>query len=122
MPDILIHGMEMPPSCADCPFCLEERDDYDEPTTYCVATKIESPSDLHGVIDGINHQKGRMWFCPLHELPPHGDLIDRDAILNAEKTKPIAKMMMFGGAYVIDLDVVRDAPVVVPAERSGTDA
>lgn len=51
------------------------------------------------------------------ELPPHGDLIDRDVILNAEKTKPIAKMMMFGGAYVIDLDIVRDAPVIVPAER-----
>jgi hypothetical protein len=51
------------------------------------------------------------------ELPPHGDLIDRDAILNAERNKPISKMMMFGGTYVYDESVINDAPVVVPAER-----
>lgn len=95
--------------------------DFD-PFTYrilCDGKLVDFSPTYDGIIDpgvyDLLHE--RHPDCPLHELPPHGDLIDRDAILNAEKTKPIAKMMMFGGAYVIDLDVVRDVPVIVPAER-----
>lgn len=55
------------------------------------------------------------------ELPPHGDLIDRDAILQAERTKPIAKMMMFGGSYVFDESAIYDAPVIIPADKEDTE-
>ena len=41
--------------------------------------------------------------CPLHELPPHGDLIDRDeAYARWNKGEE---------------DVLHNAPVIVPAER-----
>lgn len=104
MPDILIRGMEMPTTCFECPFMYSRR--------YCSANhKLEFSDEKYSEL------KERHLDCPLHELPPHGDLIDRDAIVNAEKTKPIAKLMLFGGKYVIDLDDVRDAPVIVPAEK-----
>ena len=107
---IIIKGMEMPRDCSRCSIKV------DPETRQCCVDKHLFEETLSVLISRRDKD------CPLVELPPHGDLIDRDAILNAEKTKPIAKMMMFGGAYVIDLDVVRDAPVVVPAERRDADA
>lgn len=64
---ILIKGMPMPKSCLQCPF--RKFWDYED---QCLAKK-------------------NLWVkgneippvCPLIELPPHGDLIDRDALNNA---------------------------------------
>ena len=60
---ILIKGMEMPEHCGDCSMLL-----YGS----CL---------LH---DGVPaHQPNvhkRPYWCPLIEVPPHGDLIDRDAL------------------------------------------
>lgn len=57
---------------------------------------------------------------PLVALPPHGDLIDRNELLST-KTDPIHKMMIFGGQYVISEDAIKNAPVVIPAERSDSE-
>jgi hypothetical protein len=48
--------------------------------------------------------------CPLHELPPHGDLIDRGAL------GEFPFNMSFCDGYEAD-EWVQNAPVVVPAER-----
>ena len=69
MPDILIRNMEMPDSCFHCFAVIELRNDHDELTAYCSLTKPDSPAEWHKVIDGINHQQERMWFCPLIEIP-----------------------------------------------------
>jgi len=48
-------------------------------------------------------------------VPPHGDLIDRDALMKSES--PIGKMMMFGGQYVFTENEIKNAPTIIPAEE-----
>jgi hypothetical protein len=48
--------------------------------------------------------------CPLLELPPHGDLIDRDKIRYTE---------LYGGVEVTTANWIDSSPVVVPAEKEG---
>lgn len=67
---ILIKGMEMPTSCSGCPML-----DWDLDYIKCKATgrhfKVkEEPFGARRVDD-----------CPLVPVPPHGDLIDRDALM-----------------------------------------
>lgn len=66
---VLIKGMEMPKSCWRCPLCLTV-----DPDTYrCLPTGQEFESTF----DAIDHI---VLDCPLFEIPPHGDLIDRSQI------------------------------------------
>ena len=46
-------------------------------------------------------------------VPPHGDLIDRDALPFNE---PIRSMMVFGGEIVIAKTAIDEAPTIIPAE------
>ena len=67
---ILIKGMEMPKSCWRCPLCL-----IVDPDTYrCIPTG----QDFESTFDAIDHI---VLSCPLVEVPPHGRLIDADAML-----------------------------------------
>ena len=61
MPDILIRGMEMPHNCFQCQLSVLKGE-----RLFCEVTKEE-------VL-----RKKLAPECPLHELPPHGDLISRD--------------------------------------------
>lgn len=54
--------------------------------------------------------------CPLIELPDHGDLIDRDA-LKAECKEPY----VWWETETQMARILKDAPVVIPAERSEDD-
>ena len=65
---VYIDGLDMPKSCFECPFMYARR--------YCaVNSKIEfNDADYSEV-------KGRYIGCPLFDVPPHGDLIDRDAMI-----------------------------------------
>ena len=83
---ILIKGMKMPEACEKCQFCLEGiLDDNDEPCTACELVPDDTPWGCgYKIIDGIDHSKERMNFCPLVELPEHhGRLIDADVVYNA---------------------------------------
>ena len=62
---ILIRGMEMPQNCDKCRFQSAFK-------LYCDAM----PYNFCGNTDDIE----RPDWCPLIELPPHGRLIDADAI------------------------------------------
>lgn len=55
--------------CNDCVYCLEGlRDDNDEPCTACELMPSNDPAGCgYKIIDGIDHTKERMWFCPLKE-------------------------------------------------------
>lgn len=55
---ILIKGMEMPKNCYECDFC-----------TYGYCPHLNSH---------VSNSQERDSDCPIIELPPHGDLIDRD--------------------------------------------
>ena len=51
--------------------------------------------------------------CPLIELPDHGDLVDVD-LLKAECKEPY----VWWETATQMKDILNDAPVVIPAERS----
>ena len=81
---VYVKGMEMPKSCSDCPFFVDGLyDANDELLSVCLAKEDNSPSGCgYKVIDGIDHMARRMDYCPLVEVQePHGDLIDRDALV-----------------------------------------
>ena len=67
MSEILIRGMEMPGHCGECKLKAE----YDD-ETFCpfFADNVE-----YWIAAGRRHED-----CPLGYIPPHGDLIDRDAL------------------------------------------
>ena len=112
MPDILIR-MEMPGHCFNC------------------STKID-PDNRKCNIDGHVFEETlskltcrRDENCPLHELPQHGDLIDRRELLSTVM-QVVTKFPTNNIAAIEHLDFVsallRGATVVVPAERRDADA
>lgn len=93
---VLIKGMEMPINCEECP-CFNEEDFLCQ--VYYKILRVENI---------INR---RADFCPLVELPPHGDLIDRNALM--KKGMPLSFSVQ---KWVQEVDIVC-APTVIPAEE-----
>ena len=102
MADILIKGMEMPKSCPECSLA--------DSVVHCPLTGktynwglIERPSD-----------------CPLVEVPPHGRLIDADAlrenIKESRKRNPEFETV-YTDDYFIVANWLRSAPTII--EREG---
>lgn len=94
---ILIKGMEMPTNCSQYP-CS------DDDSRYCRAANKYIP------------MLGRPSWCPLVEVPPHGRLIDADAlkmsIAFAEKTAEWAVPALRAVLMVID-----EMPTIIEAEE-----
>ena len=68
MSDILIKGMEMPKNCRTCPMLFDGHN-----YRWCNIT-----GESLGIEETDN---GRDEYCPLIELPPHSDLVDRNKLL-----------------------------------------
>ena len=119
---ILIKDMEMPENCYECPLAMEYystlftakrgkfRNDY-----ACVLT--------HKTITSTKRNRA----CPLVPVPPHGDLIDRDALSKSldslcdrvcHYSKAQRKVMCgacpLGDAFAVVED---NAPTIIPAEE-----
>lgn len=100
---ILIRGMEMPTSCYKCP--LRRRDGMD---IVCpVAHERFSVAD-------VNILEYRLGNCPLVHVPPHGRLIDADAILQ-EATKGEEPFDWIDKNELLRLFF--DAPTIIEAEE-----
>ena len=114
MPDILIR-MEMPRTCADC-------HDADLPTA--IAWLGAKCPWAHGIIDpGVyDLRQDRHPNCPLHELPPHGDLIDVSKIVLEYGGLAKISPHDFVGIAKYFAKQIEGQPVVVPAERRDADA
>ena len=69
---ILIKGMEMPVSCRECPL---EMFYINVGITKCRATTATLAEDYKPILFD-----GRASNCPLVPVPPHGRLIDADAL------------------------------------------
>ena len=69
---ILIKGMEMPDNCTDCWFRKTARHEYLSDCQLCPFTGDTTPY--------LTRDKK----CPLVPVPPHGDLIDLSAKVNAQ--------------------------------------
>ena len=87
---ILIKGMEMPQNCAEC----EISQAYDIRSTWCPLT-FTTQAELK-----------RQDNCPLIEIPPHGDLIDRDALMSG----------VDDGDDFMFIWAITDAPTIIEAE------
>lgn len=84
---VLIKGMKMPNKCPDCPFLQEQYDILSGLlNVWCDLDSFEindiDTDDINEIYDRIEKQK----HCPLIEVPPHGRLIDADALTNFQMT------------------------------------
>lgn len=103
---ILIKGMEMPKNCWMCPFfeavsCEEDSKDY-----RCTRTGL------------YVFPKEKSVYCPLIEVPPHGDLIDRDALIKDGWSNLYKEVMRMGGYAIHELPLKNPTiPVVIEREN-----
>lgn len=100
---ILIKGMEMPKRCAEC-WLMDGEDSW---CTACRGRHL-CPEYRYGI-------KDRPDWCTLFPVPPHGRLIDADALIEdltlddgSENSGAPLLMSIF-------LEVLKAAPTIIPA-------
>ena len=115
---MILINMEMPECCDKC-FALDDNGDYPR----CLITHEQR---------GYNFRvrEKRMDKCPLIEVPPHGRLIDADALMQ-EFDKAERTMEQHGQEYACSFlstsqelstewycveDILDNAPTVIPAD------
>ena len=103
---VLIKGMEMPTSCDDCRL-------NNGISCYAVPEYTED-----GVVGRTEDRPDR---CPLVPVPPHGDLIDRDALIKDGWSNLHKEVMRMGGYAIHELPLKNPSiPVIIPAEEGET--
>lgn len=107
---VLIKGMEMPSCCDDC-WALDEYGDY----PVCRITEEQR---------GCNFRirEKRMDKCPLVSVPPHGRLIDADALMNLIREHSYPLTAHFNstdyGMFTIGIQqAVDETPTIIEAEE-----
>lgn len=118
---ILIRGMEMPGNCTDCRFRKTARHEYLSDCQLCPFTGDTTPY--------LTRDKK----CPLVPVPPHGRLIDADALMK-EMDKQENAMFEHGHEFSFSFKsggdvctawynvemMVEDAPTIIEAEGEET--
>lgn len=94
---VLIKGMEMPDNCRACP--LET--DYGTCGYYSLFVEAGHDSEIWKRRDD----------CPLIELPPHGRLIDADALTT------VTEMVNGEWKTYVEVFEIADAPTIIEAEE-----
>ena len=107
MMGLYIPNEKMPGRCEDCLLCHV----YETPTAIACGCIVNMRTREIGCVT-------RPDWCPLIDLGEHGDLVDRDTILQ-QMENPIHSMMVFGGHIVYSEDAIKKAPVIIPAEGNG---
>lgn len=99
---ILIKGMEMPTSCGQCPLHDE---DY----------RGKEHCDIGWKMIGKSEEKPD--WCPLVPVPPHGRLIDADALAGLFRAKVAGEKGL--GPLMVNLAAlcIDNAPTIIPAEE-----
>lgn len=98
---VYIKGIEMPKSCRECP----------------LATRFFDGEDVCAMLGTYVHDRDREDDCPLVPVPPHGDLIGREwlvdislHLMNIAKNDDIANGVKWLWQYIIE------APTIIEAE------
>lgn len=97
---VYIKGMEMPTRCGRCDMCVKEVDgDIDYHYECCItAARIDNLGD-------------KMEDCPLVPVPPHGRLIDADALgMNYLRIRD-------DGMKIYTQHAIDNAPTILEAEE-----
>lgn len=111
MSGIYISGMEMPTSCMLCSFCVEEADPANG--EMCMVTGTLMPPCTRERLDN----------CPLAPVPPHGRLIDADALITTfcewgtrlERSRKLVITMCEAKQAIVD--IIEDATTIIEAEE-----
>ena len=106
---VYIKGMEMPQGCEYCK--LRHRHQGYTATDYCVLfARIVDPWTFGRFMNGA-----RPDWCPLVPVPPHGRLIDADALF-----KEFERNGWYDNAdRDIAEDVLLDAPTIIEEDKEG---
>ena len=110
---IYIKGMEMPKSCSVCPMLEGDRMDG-----LCHAASKWLDDDEHWtwyVYPEGDMDDSKPCNCPLVPVPPHGRLIDADALMKGE-----GRYIISFGKEGIDVAEINRAPTIIPAEEGET--
>ncbi len=95
---IFLRGVDMPECCCGCPCCYEKADG----SCFCTAVKDGELCDIEDIDQ-------RLPNCPAEDVPePHGDLIDRDYLLNSTK-------VLFNDIVINHWSAI-NAPTIIKAE------
>lgn len=107
---VYIKGMEMPTSCHDCRFCGWSNfwQSYD-----CHMTKNRALLLFNGEKTNSDSRtrNGRADNCPIVPVPPHGDLIERDALTISTAVPLDGKPYQY-----VHIDNIKGAPTIIPAD------
>lgn len=102
---IQIKCMEMPRKCSDCLVLVYGR---------CLVNDDKDVSKA--MADAVRDED-----CPLVPVPPHGDLIERDALSNTvEQHYKHLKISRYDRDLLLHYLDVEMAPAVIPAEEGET--
>ena len=116
---VLIKGVEMPTRCFACSMCDVENEEVN------CAVPHGSYIEYREVYPKVAIQE-RPSDCPLIEVPPHGRLIDADALKAKmyhdafETDSPLQKWD--GGCWIrykMFEDNLENAPTVIPTDKEG---
>ena len=93
---ILIKGMKMPKNCRECFACKAELSQEKKVIYVCCFAMTD---------------------CPLIPVPPHGDLIDRDALTISTAVPLDGKPYQY-----VHIDNIKDAPTIISTDESNMDS
>ena len=111
---VLIIDLKMPKNCVECPL----QHCFYLPHNYLNAKLYETPALVCAAVGAkIENGTKREDYCPLIEVPPHGRLIDADAL--DKHIYNDVPLKVFGNiARMADMrTLIDDAPTIIEAEE-----
>lgn len=99
---VLIKGMEMPQKCGQCNLY------HAEYPMYCMAV------EGHRTV-GAPYGMPRPDWCPLVEVEPHGDLVDKDKLMQEVIDSDLDHLQRDDWREVIQ--IISDAPTVIKENK-----
>ncbi len=103
---VIIRGMKLPKNCYDCAFNDILMDDYSQ-NEIATCDLLDHRIEEHEK-GCVEIYKGRAKDCPLIELPPHGRLVDADALLasnlGGEPFKSVIRRVLMQAPTIIEAE------------------
>ena len=109
---VYIKDMQMPKTCGECVFIAWKRG----VGQYCT---INNKITFHVTLDDFDVGYKRNGTCPLVPIPPHGRLIDADALENEVQMR-LLECNKYGNQFQRPYEVLRAialAPTIIPASK-----
>ena len=98
---MILIDMKMPDCCYRCPACSYL-------SWWCDAMN-------KSLVHAISDETGRAEWCPIKELPPHGRLIDADALIAEDWF--LMKIVNGVNCAWTESKKLKDVPTIIPASE-----